>query len=139
VKGVYLLFLKLSKGVRIKVGSLGYIHFDRGLYAYVGSAQNNLEKRIMRHLSREKKVKWHIDYLTSNSNVRIIAAYAYRLEKRYECIIANHLSKNCLEEIPGFGCSDCKCRSHLFRIENDIEKTCLRISDIIGVKPVRII
>ena len=139
VKGVYLLFLKLSKRARIRVGSLGYISFEKGLYVYVGSAQNNLEKRVMRHMSRRKKIKWHIDYLTSNKNARIIATYAYKLEKRYECIIADYLSKNCLEEIPRFGCSDCRCRSHLFRLKDDVEEICSKVSRMVGVKPVKII
>ncbi|MCD6421144.1 MAG: GIY-YIG nuclease family protein, partial [Thaumarchaeota archaeon] len=75
MKGVYLLFLRVKRDLRMRVGSLGVIDFKEGLYVYVGSAQNNLEKRVRRHLSKEKKVRWHIDYLTSSGSVDVVAVY----------------------------------------------------------------
>ncbi len=137
MKGVYLLFVKVLKDSEIKVGGLGSISFKRGLYVYVGSAQNNLEKRILRHKSKKKKLKWHIDYLTVSRSVKVIAACAYQLPKKYECIIARNLSKVCLRSIRGFGSSDCRCVSHLFRVSGNVSKLCRDVSEIVGRKPQR--
>lgn len=112
--------------------------FKKGLYVYVGSAQNNLEKRIMRHRSRKKKLRWHIDYLTRSSKVKPIAAYAYDVSKEYECVIARLLSAASSESVKGFGSSDCKCRSHLFRLSGGLEEICQEISKGIGRRPRRI-
>ena len=100
-----------------KIGSLGKIKFDKGTYAYVGSAQNNLEKRILRHLSKNKKKFWHIDYLLNNTTVKILKIFYKKVEKSEECKIAEKLSKS-KYFVPNFGCSDCNCKSHLFRIKN---------------------
>ena len=76
--------LTVGRDLRIRVGSLGVIEFKKGYYIYVGSGQTNLEKRIQRHKKKIKKVKWHIDYLTTNSDVKVIEAAAYDLTKKYE-------------------------------------------------------
>ncbi|MCD6313186.1 MAG: GIY-YIG nuclease family protein [Thaumarchaeota archaeon] len=138
MRGVYLLFLKIAEDVRMRVGGLGRLTFKKGLYVYVGSAQNNLEKRIMRHKSRVKKLRWHIDYLTKSKKVKPIAAYAYDLGREYECIIARLLSEISSESIKGFGSSDCKCRSHLFRLSGKLESVCQEVSEKIGRRPRRI-
>ncbi|MFP4052091.1 MAG: GIY-YIG nuclease family protein, partial [Thermoplasmata archaeon] len=63
MKGIYTLVIELKEDKVIEVGAIGNIDFDKGYYVYVGSAQNGLEARIERHLSDEKKIHWHIDYL----------------------------------------------------------------------------
>ena len=138
MRGVYLLFLKVVEDVWIRVGGLGRLAFKKGLYVYVGSAQNNLEKRVMRHKSKAKKLRWHIDYLTKSGKVKPIAAYAYDLGREYECIIARLLSETSSESVKGFGSSDCKCRSHLFRLSGDLESVCQEVSEKIGRRPRRI-
>ncbi len=55
MKGVYCLIIKVKTDIIQKIGALGKIKFDKGIYVYVGSAQNNLKKRIKRHLSKNKK------------------------------------------------------------------------------------
>lgn len=109
--GSYILLLELNKNVEILVGKLGKINFKKGNYAYVGSALNGLESRIKRHLRKQKKIHWHIDYLLKKAN--IVNVFYKENEKRYECNIVQSLNKN-LNEIFGFGCSDCNCKSHLF-------------------------
>ena len=52
LKGIYVLIIEVSQGAEIQVGTLGNVHFAKGLYAYVGSAQNGLEKRVERHIRR---------------------------------------------------------------------------------------
>ena len=117
IKGVYLLLIKISKEIQTKVGSLGMIKFDKGIYAYVGSAQNNLEKRVERHLRKKKRMHWHIDYLLNNRNVKILKVFYKKADKTQECKIAQELNKN-ETPIKSFGCSDCKCKSHLFKIKD---------------------
>lgn len=123
MKGVYVLIISMSRSVWIRVGSLGRIRFYKGLYAYVGSAQNSLEKRVARHKSRNKKTFWHIDYMLKSDKARILKIFHKKANKMEECRIAGFLKKSEFQ-IPGFGCSDCSCQSHLFRIENreNIEK-----------------
>ncbi|RLG02180.1 MAG: GIY-YIG nuclease family protein, partial [Thaumarchaeota archaeon] len=77
MRGVYLLLLMVGRDLKIRIGSLGVVEFKRGYYVYVGSGQRYLEKRIQRHKKKIKRVKWHIDYLTTNSDVRVIEAAAY--------------------------------------------------------------
>ena len=111
MKGSYILLIRIKHRQRIKIGKLGIIEFMPGYYAYAGSALNNLEKRIQRHLSAEKKIFWHIDYLLENAE--IINVFRVKSSRRLECIFAEILSR-CLQHVHGFGCSDCRCKSHLF-------------------------
>jgi Uri superfamily endonuclease len=117
IKGVYILLIKINREIQIKVGSLGMIKFEKGVYAYIGSAQNNLKKRVERHLRRKKRMHWHIDYLLNNRNVKILKVFYKKADKTQECKIAKELNKN-ETSIKDFGCSDCKCKSHLFKIDN---------------------
>jgi len=75
MKGSYILLIKLLKDSEIKVGSLGTISFKKGFYVYVGSAMGGLEQRINRHLRKNKKTFWHIDYLLNNRGAKIIKVF----------------------------------------------------------------
>ncbi len=99
----------------IEIGSLGKIEFLRGIYAYVGSAMNGLENRVGRHLNKKNKKFWHIDYFLGYPKVSIVQIYYKKSIKKDECKVAEKVSKYG-EPVKGFGCSDCKCQSHLFRI-----------------------
>lgn len=120
MRGIYILFVSIDKKKEIRIGSLGKLVFEKGLYAYVGSAQNNLEKRIARHFKKRKRVFWHIDYLLSDEHVKIISVFFREAPKSEECHIARALS-NLYEYVKGFGSSDCKCPSHLFKINSFID------------------
>ena len=111
MKGSYILLIKLKESKIIKIGKLGKLFFKKGFYVYIGSAMNNLEKRLNRHLSKNKKYHWHIDYLLENAE--IFESYLKENTIKEECKLANRFKEK-LEKIPGFGCSDCKCTSHLF-------------------------
>ena len=111
MKGSYILVIELKDGKTIQIGKLGKISFKKGHYVYVGSALSGLEHRINRHLKKTKKKHWHIDYFLSNS--RIIDVFYKESQTKIECDIAGTLNKN-LDSISGFGCSDCRCKSHLF-------------------------
>jgi len=116
-KGSYLLILELEEDRRISVGAAGQLHFPKGFYLYVGSAMTNLTSRIARHLRLRKRFHWHIDWLRPHAFVR--AALPIRASVRLECAIAERLAAECDWSMPGFGCSDCSCRSHLFATRED--------------------
>jgi Uri superfamily endonuclease len=113
----YLLCIKVDEDLEVTVGRLGLMNFKRGLYIYVGSAKRNLAARIKRHLGRNKKIFWHVDYLLSRKAAEVSQIW---LSSSGECRIAKKISK-LKGSIPvkGFGCSDCKCLSHLFYCKQD--------------------
>ncbi len=117
LKGVYVLVVQLTNNADVNIGALGTKYFAKGSYAYVGSAQVNLEKRISRHLRKEKRRFWHIDYLLDNQAAKILKVLFKEATKTEECKIAWEISRQ-NEAIVGFGCSDCNCRSHLFLIND---------------------
>ena len=110
-KGSYVLLIELPEEATITVGSLKAVHFLGGYYAYVGSAMGGFNARLNRHLKADKRLHWHIDYLLRKASIEDIIICQTR--DRIECTIAQALSRQFVA-IPGFGSSDCKCRSHLF-------------------------
>jgi len=116
LKGIYVLIIQVSEEIDIDIGALGKIAFMKGLYAYVGSAQTNLEQRIKRHFRREKRKFWHIDYLLENETAKIVKVIFKKASKAEECKTAKVIGERG-EPIGDFGCSDCNCKSHLFHIE----------------------
>ncbi len=122
--GLYVLLLDIDDAC-ISVGSLGSIDFD-GIYAYVGSAFNSLDARVSRHLRRDKRKHWHIDYLTSNDRVNIRYVLCAEMDKSRkkeddECIISRGIAEKG-SSIKRFGSSDCKCVSHLHLLGYDVYK-----------------
>ena len=115
MRGVYVLIIQVDENVDVNVGALGKLTFEKGLYAYVGSAQANLEQRIKRHLRKEKRLFWHIDYLLNDSVARIVKVLYKQANRIEECELAEVIGERG-EPVDGFGCSDCSCKSHLFRI-----------------------
>lgn len=113
-KGIYNLLIELDRDHRLKVGMLGTFRFPKGYYVYTGSAQNNMEKRVARHLSRRKRMRWHIDYLLKVA--RVLKVVEYNGLKRDECRINRKIGKHPDAKIvaKGFGSSDCRCKTHLY-------------------------
>jgi Uri superfamily endonuclease len=109
------LIIQVDKHTGVTVGALGKLTFEKGLYAYVGSAQANLEQRIKRHFGKEKRLFWHIDYLLKDSVARIVKVLYKQADRIEECNLAKAIGEKG-ESVDGFGCSDCSCKSHLFRI-----------------------
>ena len=127
-KGTYLLRIVLLSDRNLEIGSLGKLHFPVGTYCYAGSAMNGLDQRIGRHLSREKKIRWHIDYLTLSADS--VAAYLSESPGEIgECRMAELMKKAGWTPVKGFGCSDCRCQSHLFRVTEGDEN---RILSVLG-------
>lgn len=116
-RGSYILMLRLTAGRKLNIGKLGRMEFKAGYYLYAGSAQKNLTKRLDRHKRGEKKLFWHIDYLRAHAEVHL--ALPIRASDPLECELAQALKKISHWEIPGFGCSDCSCSSHLYGMSKD--------------------
>ncbi len=117
-RGTYVLLLDFFSPADLKVGSLGILHFDPGRYCYVGSAMGGLDQRLSRHLRKEKTIRWHIDNLTiAADRVEAWESYPEYIE---ECMLAHFAEENGMVPVhPGFGCSDCRCRTHLFLAPGD--------------------
>ena len=123
--GVYVVVLRLGEARSIRVGRLGRFTLAAGRYAYVGSAQRGLPKRVARHARRRKTLRWHVDYLTRYATVE--AAYAWPLPKEAECRLAASLAEGGGRRIvPGFGASDCGCGGHLLRLGARLRPAALR-------------
>jgi len=119
LKGAYCLIISVSSDVRLKIGALGVRTFPKGTYIYIGSALNSLEARIKRHMKTnlgfDTKIHWHIDYLLRNSEARIREVWYKETDYREECLIAEAISTHG-SPVTGFGCTDCQCASHLFKV-----------------------
>jgi Uri superfamily endonuclease len=61
-----------------------------------------------------KKFHWHIDYFLAAPKVYVEKTLLIPASKKEECSTVDLLKKFPHEEVPEFGCSDCKCNSHLF-------------------------
>lgn len=116
-RGAYLVLLKCHHDMSINVGALGDVSFPQGYYIYVGSAMKNLQARIDRHRRKTKKTHWHIDYLSYHAN--FIHAFPIRTADSIECALADSIAATADWSIENFGCSDCRCASHLFGFKRD--------------------
>lgn len=118
--GTYTLLLHVHKEVTVTVGSLGKQRFPVGTYSYTGSALGkgaSLKNRIARHLRKEKRCFWHIDYILENENVSVEAIVAAENNQKMECEMNQHIKTELggKVQVKGFGASDCQksCESHL--------------------------
>lgn len=111
--GTYCLVLRVDLSRLIRVGRLGAAKFPSGYYVYVGSALNGLRQRIARHLSSEKSLHWHIDYLLQHA--AIVGVRSTLSSMKLECLLSGRIREICREiPVKGFGSSDCRCPAHLF-------------------------
>ncbi|HYE34728.1 GIY-YIG nuclease family protein [Methylocaldum sp.] len=106
----YQLRIRVPESLRIRIGQLGSFDFPAGIYVYTGSAKHNPEARIARHLSKNKSLRWHIDYLLAASGVEVNEVLRFGAA---ECEI-NRLTAGRIV-VARFGASDCRagCGSHL--------------------------
>ena len=81
LKGTYCLLIHLKQDSKITIGKLGEKNFQKGYYIYVGSALNSLKTRIQRHLRKEKKIHWHIDYLLNKHTSRLPIKFSKKFFK----------------------------------------------------------
>ena len=60
---------------------MGEVSFKKGDYLYIGSAKSCLETRLQRHLRKEKRIFWHIDYFLKNQKAKILQIWAIDKKK----------------------------------------------------------
>lgn len=110
--GDYFVVLQVREALNIVIGAKGTMSFPIGYYVYVGSARKGLAARLARHQRKRKKMHWHIDYLRQYADV--IAVVPVRTADDLEHDMARAVGQIAQWNIPGFGCTDCDCHSHLF-------------------------
>lgn len=136
-KGVYCLVFH-NPACTVRVGALGEIAFKKGWHVYIGSALGTGGlKRLERHIAlaerKDKRPKWHVDYLLTSDMFPLRYAVYAATQLPLECLLASALGG---ESVPSFGCSDCGCPSHLFSRGSDplpeIREVfcCLRIAPV---------
>jgi Uri superfamily endonuclease len=131
--GTYALILRSHSKAIIQVGLWGQLALKPGYYIYIGSAfgPGGVRARVLRHYRKIKSTHWHIDYL--RQFVCPTVAWYNHEERRLEHKWAQVLSRmSCMSPIKGFGCSDCKCYSHLFHTSNVLELA--KFSNLVGDK-----
>jgi Uri superfamily endonuclease len=133
--GTYTLVVELFETATIEVGTLGTHTFHPGWYAYVGSALGTGGfSRLDRHRELARGARdvrhWHIDYLLGHAETDVDTvlktggvdgecSVAERLDVRLlgepgDGVDSNTSTEPTCFDVPEFGCSDCRCRSHLF-------------------------
>lgn len=138
MKGIYGLIVH-AQG-EVAVGRCGQLVVD-GFCVYVGSAQGpgGLSRRAARHravLSGATPTRhWHIDYLLGIS-ARVDAIGAATSDPEAECALARELAQHHPLGLDGFGASDCRCPSHLFRLSSGDPEPLARALQALGWEPV---
>jgi Uri superfamily endonuclease len=114
--GTYgLVYYRPRDGLK-EVGKLGRFTFPAGFYLYVGSAlgPGGLAGRLRRHLSQDKRVHWHVDYL--GEQAQAVEIWLTQGEERLEHVWAASAGQlpGASAPVAGFGASDCRCPAHLY-------------------------
>ncbi len=147
MQGVYTLIIFLSQGKKITIGKLGIAFFPAGYHVYTGSAlgrsSTSLFGRIRRHLSKEKKKHWHIDYLLDTSISKVVHVILSETTLRKEHEVVNNLEANSKFRtiMKGFGSSDCRsgCIAHLKYYSgqelSDLENLICEAYRSVGLRP----
>ncbi|SHJ43524.1 Uri superfamily endonuclease [Malonomonas rubra DSM 5091] len=125
--GSYLLVLYLRRRTTIQVGQLGSCSFPRGWYFYAGSAfgPGGLKARLSHHLKPVNRYHWHIDYLRSCAELRMLW-YVQAVNNEHHWSAALHNLPGGSYPLPGFGSSDCRCPSHLVHFSSRQSQRLLR-------------
>ncbi len=118
--GTYVLVLRTFWESVIEVGSLGELSFPAGRYLYVGSAlgPGGLKARIGHHCRFSDPPRWHIDYLRLAASPEEVwyQPSDSRMEHSWAGLLAGTAGVETAAD--GFGSGDCRCRSHLYRCDD---------------------
>jgi Uri superfamily endonuclease len=117
-RGTYILFLHVDRGFATQVGTLGFLDFKPGIYAYVGSAfgQGGCRARWVHHLSPVRTHHWHIDYLSQKADLVEIWYTCDPGRREHEWARIFTRLPGVSSPFSGFGATDCRCRTHLFHM-----------------------
>ncbi len=119
--GSYLVVLELPSPRPLHIARRHW-ELSAGHYVYAGTADGMLFPRLLRHIRRSKLRRWHIDYLTSQPDVRIPLAIALGGLPAYECDLIDLCRRlfPAARPVNGFGNTDChrKCPAHLLFLDD---------------------
>ena len=113
--GTYALLLQSNTNTAAQIGRWGELDICQGYYVYVGSAfgPGGVLARVSRHCRDTKSKHWHIDYLRDFTS--LTSVWYSHSPTRLEHTWARAMAKmRQMTPIQGFGCSDCRCETHLF-------------------------
>jgi Uri superfamily endonuclease len=133
--GTYALILRSAATRRIGIGRLGTLQLRPGYYIYIGSAfgAGGLRARIGHHQGAAKSPHWHIDYLRRHTSLESVLCCPGKGREhtwagRIGAILGARIA------LPGFGSSDCDCKSHLYWLEDrSLASTLQRVLGVEGV------
>lgn len=116
---LYIIQMEISKDTERTIGKLGNFVFPKGTYLYIGSAKRNIQARITRHLTKDKKMRWHLDYLRPLAQVSAVMTFPLKMG---ECALKRFIEASCSGKVivEGFGASDCRCNSHLLKLPSSM-------------------
>ncbi len=115
--GSYALILGACARRIVRIGQIGRLHVTPGFYVYVGSAfgPGGVRARLAHHSRIAQRPHWHIDYLRRRT-LPEEAWYTHDpCPREHEWAGLFRQSAGASEPLYGFGASDCRCCSHLFR------------------------
>jgi Uri superfamily endonuclease len=132
-KGIYCLVFK-NDACSIEVGALGRIAFQSGWHTYVGSALGpGGLARVTRHIGlakqKDRRPHWHVDYLLLSDDFLLSYVICIHTADPLECRLAEAVRGL---PVRGFGCSDCRCASHLLYSPCDPFGQCLKAAESLG-------
>ncbi len=117
--GTYALLLANPRTGALRIGRLGTLSLQPGVYVYVGSAfgPGGLAARIGHHRRIAVRPHWHIDYLRAACELTEVwwTTDPARLEHAWAGAVASMPGADV--PMPCFGSSDCTCAAHLFWFE----------------------
>lgn len=117
VAGRYVLMLELDQPACLRVRSGRAFALQPGTYAYVGSAAGpgGLAARLAGYATPRRQPHWHVDFLLAVAGLTHVLCFDLSVE---ECQLAAALGGlPGTAAVEGFGCSDCRCPAHLYRLE----------------------
>ena len=110
--GIYFLLIRNDKSHSLIIKNKEYF-IPRGFYIYVGSAQKNLKQRVARHLRKEKKKHWHIDYFLEFADIIDIKLLTNQLKEKEQVFAEKWIESADFIPVPKFGATDSKAKTHL--------------------------
>ena len=114
--GTYALVFRAKRNKRLIIGKLGTLNLQPGYYVYVGSAfgPGGLKARIGHHQNNSSRNHWHVDYLSECLPPYEVWYTCDRTRREHQWAQVLSKAAGTTIPLPGFGSSDCDCRSHLY-------------------------
>ena len=128
--GYYILGFKILNNLTLNIKTLnhgGKIILPSGYYLYIGSAfgPGGLFARVRRHLQRNKKIRWHIDFITTKAD-KLNFLFVYGIKSSKDAITECDIVRKLIDEkvaklsLRGFGATDSECSTHLLTMETNL-------------------